>query len=188
MLPPLPAEDWDDAARDALASVVPPERRDADGVGNALGVLVRHPELARHFLQFNNYLQRDSLLPERIRELVILRTAYRVGCGYEWGHHAAMGLLAGLTEADVESARSGSAADEFDQTVLAAADELVAGAQLSPETWARLGQRLDNRQRMDLIFTVGGYMTLAMALNTFEVPLEAGAGSPEFYEPVGASR
>lgn len=43
MLPPLPAEDWDDAARDALASVVPPERRDADGVGNALGVLVRHP-------------------------------------------------------------------------------------------------------------------------------------------------
>jgi len=188
MLPPLPAEDWDDAARDALASVVPPERRDADGVGNALGVLVRHPELARHFLQFNNYLQRDSLLPERIRELVILRTAYRAGCVYEWGHHAAMELLAGLTVDDVESARSGSAADEFDQTVLDATDELVAGAQLSPETWTRLGRWLDDRQRMDLMFTVGGYLTLAMALNTFEVQLEEGAGRPEFYAPVGRAR
>lgn len=188
MLTPLPAEKWDDAVRDALASVVPPHRRHADGVGNALGVLVRHPELARHFLQFNNYLQRDSTLPERLRELVILRTACRVGCVYEWGHHAAMGLLMGLTEDDVESARSGSSADDFDQTVLDATDELVSGTQLSPETWARLGGRLDERQRMDLMFTVGGYMTLAIALNTFEVQLEEGAGNVEFYAPLGAAR
>ncbi|OKH66160.1 carboxymuconolactone decarboxylase [Mycobacterium sp. SWH-M5] len=184
MLTPLPAGEWDDAARDALAPVVPPERLHADGVGNALGVLVCHPELARHFLQFNNYLQRESLLPDRIRELVILRTAYRVGCGYEWGHHVAMGMLAGLTEDDVASARSGCSADDFDQTLLDATDELVSGAQLSPATWARLGERLDDRQRMDLMFTVGGYLTLAMALNTFEVQLEEGAGNAEFYAPV----
>lgn len=188
MLTPLPADEWDDAARDALASVVPPERRVADGVGNALGVLVRHPQLAGRFLQFNDYLQRDSTLPDRTRELVILRTACLAGCVYEWEHHTAMGLLVGLTEDDVAAVRSGSSADDFDQVVLDAVDELVTGTQLSPETWARLGERLDDRQRMDLMFTVGGYVTLAMALNTFEVPLEDGAGDPEFYAPVGAAQ
>jgi hypothetical protein len=84
--------------------------------------------------------------------------------------------------------RSGSSADDFDQVVLDAVDELVTGTQLSPETWARLGERLEDRQRMDLMFTVGGYVTLAMALNTFEVPLEDGAGDPEFYTPVGAAQ
>ena len=30
-------------------------------------------------------------------------------------------------------------------------------------------KRLDERQRMDLIFTIGGYIALAMALNAFGV-------------------
>ncbi|OBB25588.1 carboxymuconolactone decarboxylase [Mycolicibacterium peregrinum] len=181
MLTPLPAEDWDDQAREALASTVPPERRRPDKVGNALSTLVRHPVLAGAFLPFNTYLQKDSTLPERIRELVILRTAFHHGCVYEWGHHSAMARQVGLTEADVEAAQSGSGADEFDQAVLDAVDELHAGSRISAEVWERLGERLDDRQRMDLMFTFGGYSTLAFALNTFDVQLEDGAGSDEFY-------
>lgn len=181
MLTPLPAEDWDDQARDALAATVPPERRHADGVGNALGTLVRHPVLAGAFLPFNTYLQRDSTLPDRIRELVILRTAHHHGCGYEWGHHAAMGRRLGLTDEDITAAQTGIAPDEFGQTVLRAVDELHSGSRISPAVWKGLGQRLDDRQRMDLMFTVGGYGTLALALNTFDVQLEPGAGADEFY-------
>ena len=77
MLTPLPAEDWDDQAREALASTVPPERRNPDNAGNALSTLVRHPVLAGAFLPFNTYLQRDSTLPERIRELAVLRRDHR---------------------------------------------------------------------------------------------------------------
>ncbi|MDV3123712.1 carboxymuconolactone decarboxylase family protein [Mycobacterium sp. 21AC1] len=181
MLTPLPAEDWDDHARDALAATVPPERRNPDDAGNALATLVRHPVLAGAFLPFNTYLQASSTLPERIRELVILRTAHHHGCGYEWGHHSAMGRRSGLTEDDVDAARTGVASDEFDQTVLNAVDELHSGSRISPSTWARLGACLDDKQRMDLMFTVGGYGTLALALNTFDVELEEGAGTDEFY-------
>lgn len=184
MLTPLPAEDWDDHAREALASTVPPERRRPDKAGNALSTLVRHPGLAGVFLPFNTYLQKESTLPQRLRELVILRTAFHHGCVYEWGHHSAMALQVGLSEADVESAQSGSAADEFDQTVLDAVDELHSGSRISPPTWERLGRRLDDQQRMDLMFTFGGYSTLAFALNTFDVQLEEGAGSEEFYAPL----
>jgi 4-carboxymuconolactone decarboxylase len=181
MLTPLPAEDWDDQAREALASTVPPERRRPDKAGNALSTLVRHPGLAGAFLPFNTYLQKGSTLPERIRELVILRTAFHHGCVYEWGHHSAMARQVGLTEVDVEAAQSGSAADEFDQAVLDAVDELHSESKMSAAVWERLGQRLDERQRMDLMFTFGGYSTLAFALNTFDVQLEDGAGSDEFY-------
>lgn len=181
MLTPLPAEDWDDAARDALASAVVPERRNPDDAGNALATLVRHPVLAGAFLPFNTYLQQGSTLPERVRELVILRTAHHHGCEYEWGHHSAMSRQMGLTDDDRRAAQTGVAADEFDQTVLSAVDELHSGSRISPQTWSRLGDQLDDKQRMDLMFTVGGYGTLALALNTFGVELEQGAGADEFY-------
>ncbi len=186
MLTPLPAEEWDDQAREALASTVPPERRRPDKAGNALSTLVRHPVLAGAFLPFNTYLQKDSTLPERLRELAILRTAYHHGCVYEWGHHSAMAMQVGLTEADVDATQSGTAADEFDQAVLDAVDELHAGSRISAPTWERLGLRLDDRQRMDLMFTFGGYSTLAFALNTFDVQLEDGAGTDEFYASMGS--
>jgi alkylhydroperoxidase family enzyme len=185
MLTPLPAEDWDDAARGALASTSPPERRNPDDAGNALATLVRHPALAGAFLQFNTYLQQSSTLPGRIRELVILRTAHHHECRYEWGHHTAIGQQLGLTDDDIASARTGVAADEFDQTVLCAVDELHSASRISPAVWTRLGERLDDRQRMDLMFTVGGYGTLALALNTFDVQLEDGAGNPEYYATRG---
>jgi hypothetical protein len=40
-------------------------------------------------------------------------------------------------------------------------------------TWRRLAERYDTRQLMDLIFTVGQYNLVSMALNTLGVPLDA---------------
>jgi hypothetical protein len=44
-------------------------------------------------------------------------------------------------------------------------DELHQQSRITATTWAALGARLDDRQRMDLIFTVGRYGVLATALN-----------------------
>ncbi|MFS0898018.1 carboxymuconolactone decarboxylase family protein [Mycolicibacterium litorale] len=182
MLTPLPAEEWDDRTRAALESAVPPERRDPVSAGNALATLARHPELAAKFLPFNTYLLADSTLPARLRELVILRVSHHHGCAYEWVHHGVLGRAAGLSDADVEAARTGAADDPFDRLVLTAVDELLHGSQISPATWDALGERLDERARMDLIFTAGGYGVLATALNTFGVEPEPWAGLREFYE------
>lgn len=181
MLTPLPAEDWDDRARDALAETVAPERRNPDDAGNALATLVRHPDLARKFLTFNGYLLSASTLPARLRELVILRTAHHHSCDYEWVHHVAIGKREGLTDAEVTAARTGSAADDFDRCVLRAVDELHAQSRVTAATWSELGERLDDQQRMDLVFTAGCYGMLAMGLNTFGVVPEEDAGQPEFY-------
>lgn len=171
-LGPLPADQWDDAVRHALAPMLPTERRTPDGAGAALSTLVHHPDLTRAFLRFNVHLLYGSSLPDRLRELAILRVAYRRGCDYEWAHHVTMGNEAGLTDDDIADLQHGAAGDPLDQAVLNAADELEQTSRLSEATEATLAQHLDNRQRMDLVFTVGCYALLAMAFNTFGVELE----------------
>ncbi|HYB37120.1 MAG TPA: carboxymuconolactone decarboxylase family protein [Mycobacterium sp.] len=171
-LTPLPADQWDEAVRHALAGMLPEERRNPRDAGNLLATLVRHPELTRAFLRFSSYLLSGSTLPPRVRELTILRVAHRRGCAYEWSHHVAIGKKAGLSDADIAVVQSGDPNDEFDRVVLNAVDELDEKTNLSDQTWAALSQHLDEQQRMDLIFTIGGYTALAMALNTFGVEVE----------------
>jgi 4-carboxymuconolactone decarboxylase len=172
-LSPLPADQWDDDARRAVASLLPEDRRNPRDAGNLLSTLVRHPELTRAFLKFNGYLLMSSTLPARERELVILRVAHRRSCAYEWIHHVKLGKKAGLSDGDIAAVQAGDPTDEFDRALLNAVDELDEKSNLSDQTWAALSERLDERQRMDLIFTVGGYTALAMGLNTFGVEVEA---------------
>ncbi|MCA2207804.1 carboxymuconolactone decarboxylase family protein [Nocardia sp. JW2] len=171
-LPPLPADRWDDQVRGALAGMIPRDRQHPAGAGNALATLVRHPDLTRAYLGLGVHLLFRSTLPPRVRELAILRVAHRRGCAYEWDHHVATAEAVGLTAADIAAVEGGPSTDEFDRVVLDATDELDATSNLSDATWAALGTRLDERQCMDLVFTVGGYCMVAMAFNTFGVEVE----------------
>ena len=56
--------------------------------------------------------------------------------------------------------------------VVQAVDDLTADYTVSEATWAELGQVFTDEQRMDLVFTIGGYLLLAMAVNTFGVQEE----------------
>jgi 4-carboxymuconolactone decarboxylase len=171
-LQPLPAEQWDEAVEQSLSGMLPQERRNPRDAGTLMSTLVRHPKLTRAFLKFSGYLLLGSTLPARIREQAILRVAHRRQCGYEWSHHVKIAKKAGLSEADIAAAQTGETDDEFDRAVFTAVDELDEKSNLSDQTWAALCERLDERQRMDLIFTIGGYIALAMAINTFGVQLE----------------
>jgi 4-carboxymuconolactone decarboxylase len=190
-LGPLPEEQWDDRTRAALAALLPPERRNPRGAGNALATLARHPDLAEAFLPFNTRLLLRSTLPPRLRELAILRVARRSGCAYEWAHHARIAAKAGLSADEIEAAGNGEVigpdgvdvtdkpdvvnrvgGSELDRAVLDAVDELAGGCNVSDRTWSTLAAHLGERQLMDLVFTIGAYLLLAMAFNTFGVEPE----------------
>ena len=171
-VPPLPAEEWDDDVAKALGAMVAEDRRNPEGAGTALATLARHPHLAKSFLRFNVHLLFTSTLPPRLRELVILRVAHRAECVYEWFHHVEMGREEGLTDEEIAAVQRGVTGGALDQALLTAADELFDDKRLTDETWAALSTHLDERQRMDLVFTVGCYTALAMAFNTFGVELE----------------
>ncbi|UXA11939.1 carboxymuconolactone decarboxylase family protein [Mycobacterium sp. SMC-8] len=166
---PLPADHWDEAVDNALSGLMPAERRNPEATGNLVATLVRHPKLTRAFLRFNFHLLYGSSLPARIRELAVLRVAHLTKCEYEWRHHLNMGREAGLSDDVIDGVARGELSDELDRAVLAAVDELHHDSVVSDSTWTVLSARLDERQLMDLVFTIGCYGSLAMAINTFGV-------------------
>jgi 4-carboxymuconolactone decarboxylase len=173
-LTPLPAGEWDDRARAALASLIPADRANPTGAGNVLSTLVRHPDLVGAYLPFNAYLLRDSTLSPRVREVALLRVVYRGDCEYLWSHHIPIAARAGLSPEDIAAIRSGDGAEPLDQLVIRAVDDLTAHSTITQPTWDELGTVFGDQQRMDLVFTIGGYLLLALAVNTFGIQPEHG--------------
>lgn len=171
---PLPEAEWDDDVRGALKGMLPKERQNPAGAGPMLSTLLRHPDLTKSFLGLSVHLLYRSTLPPRLREVAILRVAHRRGCAYEWSHHVEMAEEVGLTGADIEAITRGEADGELDRLIVHAVDQLEEKSNVDDATWEALSEHLTERQRMDLVFTVGSYAMLAMAINTFEVPLEEG--------------
>jgi 4-carboxymuconolactone decarboxylase len=169
---PLPAEEWDDDARRALSPLLPAARANPRDAGNILATLVRHRPLTKAYLTFNAYLLLNSSLSARVREVAVLRTAQASGSDYLWDHHVPLAERAGLTSAEIDAIRAGAPTDPVDGLVVRAVDELDADHAISDETWALLGDHFDDDQRLDLIFTVGGYQLLALVVNTLEIQPE----------------
>jgi 4-carboxymuconolactone decarboxylase len=168
-LTPLPAEEWDDRARAALASLIPRDRANPSGAGNVLSTLVRHPDLTEAYLPFNAYLLKNSTLSPRIREVALLRVVHHAHCDYLWSHHLPIAARAGLSPEDIGAIRSGESPVRHDQMVIQAVDDLTATSAVTQAVWNELGQVFTDEQRMDLVFTIGGYLLLAMAVNTFGI-------------------
>ena len=58
--------------------------------------------------------------------------------------------------------------------LLETTDELHSDAHVSDATWQGLSEHLNQQQLMDLVFTVGQYNLVSMALNSFGVQLDQG--------------
>ena len=84
---------------------------------------------------------------------------------------------AGLSEEEIARIKEGASAagwSDFDATLLRAVDELHSEAFVSDKTWAALSERYNDQQLMDVVFTVGQYNMVSMALNSFGVQLDKG--------------
>jgi len=171
-VPPLPVEELD------------PEIRERLGTGPVLNIfrtLAQHPKLMKRWLVFGNHVLGRSSLAARERELVILRIGWLCRSAYEWGQHARIALGSGLSQAEIDAIPLGPEADakgaswsQLDRALLRATDELHADAFISDATWKTLAAHYDTHQLMDLIFTVGQYNLVSMALNSLGVQPEPG--------------
>ena len=167
---PVLDEDATDEQREILAAV---------GRGrsplNVQRTIAQYPELARARQSFTQHVMRDTSLPARERELLILRTGWNCQSEYEFGQHSRFGKSVGLTDEEIRRVTIGSDADgwdDFDATLLRAADELHHDAFISDSTWQALAERYTTRQLMDVVFAVGQYHIVSMALNSFGVQFE----------------
>ena len=142
---------------------------------NVLGTMAQHPPLTKAFMTFNAHVSGASTLPLRARELVILRTSWLRYAEYEFVQHVILGLRAGLTDEEMARVQQGPDApgwDPLDADLVRAVDELHARARIEQSTWERLAVAFTTVQLMDLLFLIGCYGILAMAINTFGVQME----------------
>jgi len=154
----------------------------AGGVGggrvlNIFATLAHHPELMRRWLVFGNHVLGKSTLPARERELAILRVGYLCQSEYEWGQHVLIARRCDISDAEIARVAAGPNAPGWsapDAAVLRAADELHADQMISDVTWSELVKTWNRQQLMDLVFTIGQYHLVAMALNTFGVQRDPG--------------
>jgi 4-carboxymuconolactone decarboxylase len=144
---------------------------------NIFGTMLNHPDLLRRWLVFANHVLSKSTLPPRERELVILRIGYLCRSGYEWGQHVVIAREAGLTDDEIRRVKAGPSAKGWsdpDRLLLQATDELRGDAFVTDATWRALAKHLTTPQLMDLVFAVGQYNLVSMALNSFGVQPEPG--------------
>jgi alkylhydroperoxidase family enzyme len=169
---PLDPKDWTDEAREILGKTAESGR-----VFNIFGTLARHPKLLKRWMPFANHVLFKSSLPPREREILILRIGWLCQAEYEFAQHVVIGRRAGLTDAEIQRIVDGPEAagwTPFDAALVRAVDELHANAIVSDATWRALSARYDTAQLMDVVFTVGQYNLISMALNTLGVALDPG--------------
>lgn len=175
---PLPEPEWTDDVRQVLSATQMGGR-----TLNIFTTLARHPDLLRRWLVFGTHVLLKSTIGVRERELVILRTGWNCRAEYEWGQHVVIGRQCGLTDEEITRITAGPDApgwDAFDAALLRAADELHRDSRIGDATWQALSARYDTRQMMDLIFAIGQYTLVSMALNSLGVQLDDGiAGFPD---------
>ncbi len=171
-LAPLEEKNWSDEQRELLAPMAHNGR-----VHNIFKTLARHPKLLKRWLPFANHILFKSSLPPREREMAILRIGWLCRAEYEWGQHVEIGRRAGHSDAEIARIAEGpreAGWSAHEAALLAAVDELHGDACVGDASWATLSQRYDTAQLMDLIFTVGNYALVSMALNSLGVRLEEG--------------
>jgi 4-carboxymuconolactone decarboxylase len=147
---------------------------------NIFTTMAHHGRALKHVFALGGTFLVAGNLPDRERELIILRVARNTGCEYEYAQHVSIGERAGLTRAEIESiVRDDGDWAPADQVEHDLVDELCADDCVTDATWARLAEGHDERELVELVLVAGYYRMLAGFLNSAGVQLDPGlAGWP----------
>jgi len=158
-----------------IAHLATKTKRKTASATNVGKTLFNHSELALSWFLFARHILIKNTLRPRDRELVILRVGWICKADYEWAHHTRIGKHVGLSDKEIELIKIGSEAkewSEYDANLLRAVEQLLENTFIEDKTWNALCEKLHTKQMMDLVFTVGQYNMVSMALNSFGVQIE----------------
>jgi alkylhydroperoxidase family enzyme len=125
----------------------------------------------------------SKVVPVRLRELVVLRTAYLMGSPYELGQHRDVARTAGVSGDEVNAITSESdwQAGHFSGVELALlhlTTELVATGGVSAEVVDDVLTALGPQATVEILMVIGRYAGLALMLNALDVDLDESARLP----------
>lgn len=178
-IPLLPEAEWTDEVRDLFTIFEGEEARSRGTKFNIMKTLAHHPSLMSRFLAYEHQLLRHPTIPERLREVIILRLAWLYRQEYEWKQHVVLGRAAGMTDAEIEAVKEGgghSVWSLLDRNAIRAVDRMFAGESVDDETWAGLAAHFDHAQMLEVLFTIGTFAMMSWIFNSTGLQLETHVG------------
>ncbi|MQA31259.1 MAG: hypothetical protein GEU82_15730 [Luteitalea sp.] len=165
---PLPEAQWTDEHKQRIAKFLPPGSRP----GNSFRTLLNVPELVDRTMLFHNYITQASSLTPRVRELLIMRTAWLHGSDVIWRERVPFARKAGLTNEEIRRIAQGPAAagwDPFEANLLRMTDQLFRNSFVNDDVFKTMAARYDTCNLMDAGMTVADFASLALLYNTLGV-------------------
>ncbi|RAU92284.1 carboxymuconolactone decarboxylase family protein [Mycobacterium colombiense] len=125
----------------------------------------------------------SPVLPRRLRELIVLRTASLMDCAYELGQHKDVAQTVGVdrTEIDAVTSESDWQTGQFDATELAVLElttELVTTRRVAEPLFQKVHTALGSEATVEALMVIGRYAGLALMLNALDVDLDETARLP----------
>lgn len=135
-----------------------------------------HQPLAKPMWGMVRALLRQGELPADIRELVIMRVAWRTGAAYEWAQHWRASELAGVEHDKLTNVRNWRASTIFtraEAAALAVTDEVLDTGAVSATTWDACAEDFPGeRDRLELLSVIALYQMVAVLLRSLQIPLD----------------
>jgi alkylhydroperoxidase family enzyme len=164
---PLPEAQWTDEHKQRIAKFLSSGARP----GNSFRTLLNVPELVDRTMTFYNYITQDSSLSPRVRDLLILRTAWLHGSDVIWRERVPFARKAGLSNEQIRNIAQGPTAgwDAFEANLLRMADQLFRNSFVNDAVFNAMAARYDTCNVMDAGMTVADVASLALLYNTLGV-------------------
>jgi alkylhydroperoxidase family enzyme len=155
----------------------------ARGNLNVYRALANADKVFTGWMQAGNAALTSPVLPVRLRELAVLRTAYLMDSPYELGQHRDVARTAGLStdEIDAVLSESGWQSRHFhgaELAVLQLTSELVATQSVSAEVVEQVHTALGSEAAVEVLMVIARYAGLALMLNALDVDLDETARLP----------
>jgi len=122
----------------------------------------------------------SKVVPVRLRELVVLRTACLMDCPYELGQHNDVARTAGVSSDEINAIVSESdwQTGHFNATELAVlrlTTELLTTRSVSAAVFDQVHKALGSEATVEVLMIINRYSGLALMLNALEVDLDESA-------------
>jgi alkylhydroperoxidase family enzyme len=125
----------------------------------------------------------STVLPLRLRELVILRTAYLMDCPYELGQHRDVARTVGVGADEIDAILSQSDWQNghvggVELAVLTLTSELLTTRTVSAAVFDEVHDALGSEATVEVLMVINRYSGLALMLNALDVDLDDSARLP----------
>jgi len=152
-------------------------------LGDVYVRMFNNPGVAEKVGALGEHLRFHGVLPDAVRELIILRFSARQGYGYEWSHHQRPAKLGGLDQTTIDAFTLGEIPDtlpDASRAALEAVDAVVAKQSIPPQVQKRFTDVFGNEGIVELVALCGLYGIMGYMIKAFDIEIEEGLPRPPF--------